>query len=95
MDYSVEPRAVAVEHVAAPVKPLVAPVDKGSPLVEAPGALPFLLAQAATWQLGPTSPVNTNLSADESRFWAKNGVAGPFMNQSERFQQVKGPKFWR
>ena len=37
----VEPRAAAGEHVAAPVKPVVAPVDKGSSPSEAPQALFF------------------------------------------------------
>ena len=39
LEIPVEPRAAAVEHVAAPVEPVVAPVYKGSSPSEAPGAL--------------------------------------------------------
>ena len=56
-------------------------------------------AQALTskWQLHTTSPMSTNSSAGENSFLAKKRVvAGPFMNQSEKFQRVKRPKFrWR
>jgi len=41
LEVPVEPRAAAGEHVAAPVKPVVAPVDKGSSPSEAPQALFF------------------------------------------------------
>ena len=56
-------------------------------------------AQAVTskWQLRTTNPMNTNSSVGENWFLAEKRVmAGPFMNQSEKFQRVKRPKFrWR
>ena len=41
LEVPVEPRATAMEHVAALVEPVVAPVDKGSSPSEAPEALFF------------------------------------------------------
>ena len=47
-------------------------------------------AQAITlkWQLCPTSPVNTNSSASENGFSAKNR-SWPFINQSKKVQTGK------
>ena len=36
-----EPKSAAVKHVAAPVEPVLAPVDKGPQSLEAPEALSF------------------------------------------------------
>ena len=45
-------------------------------------------------ELGPNIPVNTKSSADENLFSSeKRVVAEPFMNQSEKFLQVKWMKF--